>query len=261
LKFPKSACIETLYLELPFIARFDEAKRDGFEYVEFWGWRDKDLAAVKATADGAGIGIAAFNGGQDYSMIDPAHKTRFLDQLKESVDTAQKIGARSVTLLASALGEGGRARSGYSELNEDTKLRALSDTLAECATMAEESGIRMNLEPLNTVTDHAGYFLTHTETAAALTRRIGSPMIKVLYDVYHMQLMEGRLSDTIAQNIDQIGHVHVADVPGRHEPGTGEIRYERVFKQLEISGYNGIVGFELFPATSTREAVRAIMRL
>lgn len=260
MKFPKCACVETLYLELPFLDRFEAAKKDGFDYVEFWGWRDKDLGAVAAAARDAGVGISNFNGGQDYSLIDPSHKERYLNQLKESVDAAQRLGARAVTLLSNALGAGGRAASSYSELSEAVKLSTLYAGLTECAKIAEDSGIRMNLEALNTATDHPGYFLTHTQTAAELTGLIGSPMLKILYDVYHMQLNEGALCDNIARFAGQIGHVHVADVPGRHEPGTGEIHYERVFRQLEESGYDGIIGFELFPLTSTAEAVRAIQR-
>ena len=116
----------------------------------------------------------------------------------------------------------------------------------------------MNLEPLNITTDHAGNFLTTTRMAAEMTRLIGSPMLKVLYDVYHMQLNEGSLCDNIRTYGDQFGHIHVADAPGRHEPGTGEIRYPRILQCLEEIGYQGLVGFELIPAVSTAQAVKAI---
>ena len=98
-----------------------------------------------------------------------------------------------------------------------------------------------------------------TQTAAELVRLIGSPRLKVLYDIYHMQLNEGRLCDTIRQYADTFGHVHAADAPGRREPGTGEIAFPRVYKALEAAGYTGLVGYELFPARSTREAVKAIL--
>ena len=133
--------------------------------------------------------------------------------------------------------------------------------LKEAATLyAEESGIRMNLEPLNITTDHQGNFLTTTRMAAEMTRLIGSPMLKVLYDVYHMQLNEGSLCDNIRAYGDQFGHIHVADAPGRHEPGTGEINYHKIFSCLEERGYTGLVGFELIPAETTAQAVNAIMQ-
>lgn len=259
MKLQKSACIEPMYSEIPFLERFQAAKNDGFEFVEFWGWTDKDLDAVKAAAEKAGIGISGFNGDADFSLIDPTHKAQYLAFLKQSVAAAQKIGAKSVTIHSNALGDGGIVVNHYTELSETVKLCSMYDMLLECARIAEESGIAMNLEPLNITTDHVGNYLATTQMAAEMTRLIGSPMLKVLYDVYHMQLNEGSICDNIVKYGDQFGHIHVADAPGRHEPGTGEINYHNVFACLESIGYTGRVGFELMPKTTTAEAVKAIM--
>ncbi len=259
--FQKSACIEPMYSELPFLDRFQAAKDDGFEFVEFWSWTDKDLDAVKAAAEKAGIGISGFNGDAELSLIDPEQKDAYLAFLRRSVEAARKVGARSVTIHSNGLGEGGAVIDRYDRLSGTVKLCAMYGTLLECAKIAEESGVSMNLEPLNVTTDHAGNFLQTTRMAAEMTRLIGSPMLKVLYDVYHMQLNEGSLCDTIRAYGDQFGHIHVADAPGRHEPGTGEINYPRVLDCLEKAGYRGLVGFELIPETTTAEAVKAIMKL
>jgi len=259
MKLLKSACIEPMYSEIPFLDRFQAAKNDGFEYVEFWGWTDKDIDAVKAAAEKAGIGISGFNGDADYSLIDPTHKKPYLDYLKQSVAVAKKIGALSVTIHSNALGDGGVVVNHYTELSDTVKLCAMYDTLLECAKIAEESGIAMNLEGLNIISDHVGNYLQTTKMAAEMTRLIGSPKLKILYDVYHMQLNEGNLCNTISEFVDQIGHVHVADVPGRHEPGTGEINYTKIFSLFEELDYQGRIGFELFPKTTTAEAVKAIM--
>ncbi len=259
MKFAKSACIEPMYSEIPFLDRFQAAKDDGFEFVEFWSWTDKDLDAVKAAAGKAGVGISGFNGDADYSLIDPTHKEKYLDFLKKSVAAAQKVGAKSVTIHSNALGDAGIVVNHYTELSATVKLCSMYDMLLECAKIAEESGIAMNLEPLNITTDHVGNYLATTRMAAEMTRLIGSPMLKVLYDVYHMQLNEGSLCDNIKAYADQLGHIHVADAPGRHEPGTGEINYTRVFQALEDCGYTGRVGFELFPETTTANPVKAIM--
>ena len=258
--FEKSACIEPMYGELPFLDRFQAAKRDGFSHVEFWSWTDKDLRAVRRAAEEAGIGIAGFNGDAELSLIDPAQKKEYLEFLRRSVAAAKEVGARSLTIHSNGLGKGGRVLNRYPELSDTVKLCTMFDTLCACAELAEQSGIPMNLEPLNITTDHQGNFLTTTRTAAELTRLIGSPMLKVLYDVYHMQLNEGSLCDNIRAYGDQFGHIHVADAPGRHEPGTGEINYRKVFSCLEETGYTGLVGFELIPETSTAQAVRAIMQ-
>ena len=259
MKFLKSACIEPMYSEIPFLDRFQAAKDDGFEFVEFWSWTDKDLDAVKAAAEAAGIGISGFNGDAELSLIDPAQKTDYLEFLKKSVAAAQKTGARSVTIHSNGLGEGGLVINDYRDLSDTVKLCAMFGTLMECAKIAEESGIQMNLEPLNVTTDHVGNYLQTTRMAAEMTRLIGSPKLKVLYDAYHMQLNEGSLCDNIRRYADQLGHIHVADAPGRHEPG--EINYAKVLSCLEESGYTGLIGFELIPETSTLEAVKAIMKL
>lgn len=260
MKFQKSACIEPMYAELPFLERFQAAKDDGFAFVEFWSWTDKDLDAVKAAAEQAGVGIAGFNGDAELSLIDPSQKEAYLAFLRRSVEAAKKVGARSVTLHSNGLGEGGVVVDSYDGLSDTVKLCAMFDTLKECAKIAEESGVLMNLEPLNITTDHKGNFLQTTRMAAEMTRLIGSPSLKVLYDVYHMQLNEGSLCGNIRAYGDQFGHIHVADVPGRHEPGTGEIQYARVFRCLEETGYQGLVGFELVPETTTAKAVEAIMK-
>ena len=259
--FQKSACIEPMYHELPFLDRFQAAKDDGFAFVEFWSLTDKDLDAVRAAAERAGVGIAGFNGDAELSLIDPSQKAAYLAFLRRSVEAAKKVGARSLTIHSNGLGEGGAVINAYDELSGTVKLCAMFDTLKECAKLAEESGVLMNLEPLNITTDHAGNFLTSTRMAAEITRLIGSPMLKVLYDAYHMQLNEGSICDNIRAYGDQFGHIHVADAPGRHEPGTGEINYAQVFRCLEETGYAGLAGFELIPKTTTAEAVKAIMRL
>lgn len=259
--FQKSACIESMYSELPFLERFQAAKRDGFAFVEFWSWTDKDLDAVKAAAETAGIGISGFNGDAELSLVDPEQKEAYLAFLRRSVEAANRIEARSVTIHSNGLGDGGVVLNHYDGLSDTVKLCTMFDTLKECARIAEASGVSMNLEPLNVVADHVGNFLQTTRMAAEMTRLIGSPKLKVLYDAYHMQLNEGSLCGNIRSYGDQFGHVHVADAPGRHEPGTGEIHYPRVLACLEEIGYTGLIGFELFPKTATAEAVKAIMKL
>ena len=261
MRFLTSACIESMYCELPFLERFRAAKEDGFDFVEFWSWTDKDLDAVKSAAEKAGIGISGFNGDGALSLIDPEQKPAYLDFLRQSVAAAKKLGARSLTIHSNGLGEGGAVIDSYPHLSDTVKLCGMYDTLLACAAMAEDSGIQMNLEPLNVTTDHVGNFLQTTRMAAEMTRLIGSPKLKVLYDAYHMQLNEGSICDNIRAYGDQFGHIHVADAPGRHEPGTGEINYANVFACLEECGYTGLVGFELIPETTTAEAVKAIMKL
>jgi hydroxypyruvate isomerase len=256
----RCACIDTLYTELPFYDRFQAAKQDGFESVEFWDWRVYDLDKVKAAAGTAGIAISGFNGDADYSLVDPSHKERYLAALKDSLEAAVKTGASSVTIHSNALGEGGIVVDHYDELSPTVKLCSMYDTLLAAVPLAAQYNIRMNLEGLNSKVDHVGNFLQTTQMAAEVTGLIHSPYLKILYDAYHMQYNEGAICYHIEKYIDQIGHIHIADAPGRHEPGTGEINYSNVYQTLERLGYAGRVGYELFPETDTKTAVKAIMK-
>lgn len=255
----KCACIDTLYTELPWKERFQAAKDDGFVAIEFWDWRTCDLEATRKAADEAGVIISGFNGDADYSLVDPAHKEKYIDVLKQSIQAAKVLGAKSVTIHSNAVGEGGIVVNHYDDLSDTVKLCSMYDMLLVCAKIAEEEEINLNLEALNVTTDHAGNFLRHTQMGAEICRLIGSPRLKLLYDVYHMQINEGCICDTISNYSDQFGHIHIADAPGRHEPGTGEINYKNVLRHLEACGYQGLAGYELFPVTDTATAVRAIM--
>lgn len=255
----KCACIDTLYTELEWKDRFPAAKNDGFAAVEFWDWRIRDLDETRKAAKKAGIAIIGFNGDADYSLVDPTHKERYLGCLSQSIAAAKKVGASSVTIHSNALGDGGIVVNHYDDLSDTVKLCSMYDTLLACAKMAEEEEINLNLEALNITTDHAGNFLKYTQMGAEICRLIGSDRLKLLYDVYHMQINEGCICDTISNYGDQFGHIHVADAPGRHEPGTGEINYKKVIRHLEECGYTGYVGYELFPLHDTETAVKAIM--
>ena len=119
--------------------------------------------------------------------------------------------------------------------------------LKELAPLAEAAGITLVIEPLNTKVDHRGYSLCHAAPAFELVREVGSPRIRVLFDAYHLQIMEGNLIQSIRDGIDTIGYFHIADVPGRHEPGTGELNYANILAALSACGYEGVVGHEYEP--------------
>jgi len=254
----KCACLDTLYTELAWEERFLAAKKDGFAAVEFWDWRDKDLEITKRAAEEAGIVISGFNGDADYSLVNSSHKEKYIDYLRQSIRAAKKIGALSLTIHSNALGEGGLVVDHYDNLSDTLKLCAMYDTLLECAKIAEIEEINLNLEALNITIDHVGNFLETTQMGAEICSLIDSPRLKLLYDIYHMQINEGCICDTISNYCKWFGHIHVADVPGRHEPGTGEINYKKVLRHLEECGYGGYVGYELFPLTDTVQAVKQI---
>jgi hydroxypyruvate isomerase len=137
----------------------------------------------------------------------------------------------------------------------------MTETLKKLAPRAEKAKVTLLLEALNTRVDHPGNFLSSTGLAAELVGSMASRWIKILYDIYHMQIMEGNLIDTLRNYIDLIRYIHVADVPGRHEPGTGEINFPNVMTALRELGYGGFVGFELSPLQEPGKAASLLIAL
>jgi hydroxypyruvate isomerase len=114
--------------------------------------------------------------------------------------------------------------------------------------VVEPHGVTLIVEPLNTLVNHKGYYLHHTAEAFEIVREVASPNVKILFDIYHVQIMDGNLIDIIRKNIASIGHFHVGDVPGRHEPGTGEINYTNVFHAIRETGFRDFVAMEYGPS-------------
>ncbi len=133
--------------------------------------------------------------------------------------------------------------------------------LKTAAPLAEEAGVTLVLEPLNILVDHPGYFLTSSREGFEIVEQVGSPAVKLLYDIYHQQVTEGNLIATITSHIDLIGHFHAADVPGRHEPGTGEINYANVLAAIDEAGYEGFIGLEYAPTVATAESLQAVLSM
>ncbi|VBB05222.1 Hypothetical protein LUCI_0429 [Lucifera butyrica] len=257
----KSACIEMLFTEVPFYERFALAKEAGFDYVEFWSWTDKDIDTIKQLCDQYSLKIASFSGDKDFSLVNKAEKEAYIDFIKKSIKTAQRLHCGHLVIHSNALGEGGVVVNHYNEISDYEKFANMYDVLRQLAPMAEENKTVLVLEGLNIYQDHVGNFLAYTKDAVTLIQMVNSEYIKVLYDVYHMQINEGNIMDTLTKCIDSIDYIHIADVPGRHEPGTGEINFKNVMNQLRKLDYRGIVGFELSPSRASLEVVKELIKL
>ena len=256
-----SVCIEMVYLEVPFLQRIDKAARSGFDAIEFWNWDNKDLPAIKAAVDRVGLRIAAFQANLGGTLVHPDHRASFVASIEKSLNKALEMGAPTLFLLTDELGEDRTVRYQYPELSEEAKYQSVLDGLWALAPLAEKAGITLLLEPLNVRVDHPGFFLHHSSVGFELVRAVNSPRIKLLFDIYHMQIMEGNIIHTLTRNLDVIGHIHVADVPGRHQPGTGELNYANIFQALRQAGYDQYVGFELEPTRSSTEVATELLAL
>ena len=124
--------------------------------------------------------------------------------------------------------------------------------------IVEDAGVMLILEPMNIRVDHKGHCLYGSVDAVRICREVDSPMVKINWDLYHMQISEGDLCGRLRDGFDQVGYIQVADHPGRHEPGTGEIYYPRVFEELKSLGYKGPIGLECSPAVDEETAIQRL---
>lgn len=257
----KSVCIEMLFTEVPFEERFLLAKEAGFDYIEFWSWKDKDITKIKSLCEKYDLQIASFSGDQDFSMINQKENEDYIAFVVESIHTAIFLDCKYLVLHSNALGEGGKVVNAFPEINTYEKFANMFQVLSKLAPIAEQNKITLVLEALNTQIDHVNNFLAYTKDAAALIAMVKSEYIKILYDVYHMQVNEGNIIDTITTYIKSIGYIHIADVPGRNEPGTGEINYKNVMERFRQLDYDGVIGFELLPTGTSTAIAKELLKL
>lgn len=243
-----SVCIEMVYDDEPFHERIHRAADAGVAAVEFWDWRGKDLDAIETAADESDVRIVGCTAGG--VLTDPDAADEATATIRESIDAAADLGCS--TLIATT----GPDQEG---LDRKTQHENIVDVLSRVAPAAEESGVTLALEPLNTAVDHPGYYLQTAGEGFEIIEAVGSENVALLYDVYHQQITEGNVIATITENIELIGHVHIADVPGRHEPGTGEVNYENVFDALDEAGYSGYVGCEFSPTDDPDGAMATVI--
>ena len=243
-----SACLEWLFAdEAPdFADRVRLAKKAGLDAVEFWLWSNKDIDAVETAVRETGITVSGFVAEPMIALTDPANREAFLAGLKTSVAVAQRLGAG--VLIAQAGNDlAGRTRA--------EQRAALVKCLKDAALVLEGTGVRLGVEPLNTLIDHKGYFLASTAEGLDIVDEVGRPEIGIVYDVYHSAVMGERTEDVLAGRVDRVAHVHVADHPGRNDPGTGTIDLKPRLEWLVANGYSGAIGLEYRPLGVTSKTL------
>jgi len=255
-----SVNIEVIYKELPFAERFAAAKRDGFDYVEIWDWDSKNIDELVSLCKQHDIEISCMGGDGPISLCDPAHGEEYLAYLRKSLQVAQKVGCKRLAVHSNELLPEPQqyAADLFTQYSDAEKTMAMYRSLKAIAPEAEKAGVTLCLEALNVETDHLGNFLKYTRDSAEIIRMVNSPNVKILYDAYHMYLNEGKIIETIRRYQDLISCIHIADAPGRAEPGTGCINYRAVLQDLSDHGYDQMIAFELYPKNGSAAAVEAI---
>ena len=243
-----SACIELLFAaEHPdFPDRIRAAKAAGLDAVEFWRSSSKDIDAVKAALDEAGLPLAGILCEPIAPLTSSESHAGFLDGLRVSLAAAQKLGA---TMLIAQAGDD------QHDVARTAQHAAIVKVLKEAAKILEGTGVVLALEPLNDRVDHPGYYLTSTQEGLDIVDEVGRPEVRLLYDIYHSAAMGERIEDVLKGRVDRVVHVHLADAPGRHEPGTGAMDYADRLKWLLGQGYDGLIGREYKPVKPTVESL------
>ncbi len=247
-----SVCIDMILTQMPFLERMERVKQLGYPAFEFWEWKNKDVEAIAKKKAELGLEIATMMGsGWKQLNTEDARKT-FVSEIQASLAAAKRLGVK--TLIVTTGFEDKHLPRAEQHSNYAAALKA-------SAPFAEQAGVTLVLEPLNTKVDHPNYYLQTAREGFEILDEVGSPAVKMLFDIYHHQIMEGNVIQDITKNIAKIAHFHVADVPGRHEPGTGEINYGNVFRAIAASGYQGFVGLEFKPAKSADEALKDVLKM
>lgn len=246
---PKFAAnLTMMFNDVEFTERFSLAARGGFTAVEFLFPYPYPAQQLKALLDDTGLELVLHNlPAGDWSAGErgigclPDRTAEFRDGVGQAIDYAKALGCRRLNCLAGIAPEG---------VDRDRLIHALVDNLRFAANACAEEGITLLLEPINTQ-DIPGFFVCHTAQALDIISAVGADNTKLQYDIYHMQIMEGNLTRTIEDHVDLIGHMQLADNPGRHEPGSGEIHYPFLFRRIDELGYTGWIGCEYKPAGDT----------
>jgi hydroxypyruvate isomerase len=246
---PKLAAnLSMLFADLDFIDRFAAAGQAGFRGVEYLFPYAYDAAHIRRVLDDAQLQQVLFNlpagdwaAGERGIAALPDRADEFREGVTTAIAYAKALGCTRVNCLA------GKRPPALSAVEAE---RTFIENLRYAADELGKAGIELVIEAINTY-DIAGFFLTHSAQAFAIIDAVGSPNLSFQYDIYHMQRMEGELTATLRANLARIGHIQVADNPGRHEPGSGEIAYPFIFEELERAGYAGWIGCEYVPASGT----------
>lgn len=245
-----AANIEMWWTKLDVLERIRQASAFGYPAVEFWPWQGKDLQAIERLTQELGIEIAQFTAwGFRPGLNDPANHEAFVKAVREGCKVAHQLRCQKMTVV------GGDDQPGMTQAQMHENIIT---GLKLAAPIAEQEDVMLILEPMNIRVDHKGHCLYGSEPTVRICRAVNSSHVKINWDLYHMQITEGDLCGRLEEGFDQVGYLQLADHPGRTEPGTGEIHYNRVLAKAHELGYRGYVGLECRPKTTELEAAKGV---
>ena len=242
--------VEMWWTRLPFLERVQKAADFGYPAIELWPYENKDIDKLAALTGKLEIEIAQFTAwGFTPGMNNPENEDKFVAKIEEACQVAHRLSCKKMTVVA------GNNQPG---MTRQQMHEQVIKALRRAAPIAERNKVMLILEPMNGRVDHPGHCLYGSPDAIAICKAVGSEFVKINWDLYHMQITEGDLCGRMKEGYPWIGYLQLADHPGRNEPGTGEIHYNRVFKQAWELGYRGYVGLECRPRTTEVAAAEGV---
>lgn len=238
------------FRNVPFEEAVRTVKACGYDAIETYNWKDLDPVQVKETLEEYDIEFLSMCT-TEFRMTDPQYRGLWLAGLEESCQAAVKMGVKR--LITQVGPDTGAPREQQHE--------AIIQTLMEAKEILDESGVTIMLEPLNTYVNHPGYYLTSSQEAFEIIRAVDHPLVKIVFDIYHQQIMEGNIIPNIVNNLDCIAHLHSAGHPGRNELQYGENDYKVIFQAVDKAGYDGWCGLEYKPLLEPVESLKLTKKL
>lgn len=253
-----AANLTMLFTEAPFLERFERASKAGFKAVEFLFPYAFSATEIKELLDRHQLKLVLHNlpagdwdAGERGIACHPDRVDEFRNGVTKAIEYAKVLGVQQLNCLAGKTPEGVDQKALHATFVENLRFAAAE---------LKKANLNLLIEPMNTF-DIPGFFLSTTKQASEVLAEVGASNLLIQYDIYHAQRMEGELANTIEKNLSKIGHIQLADNPGRNEPGTGEINYAYLFKFLDRIGYQGWIGCEYKPASSTEAGLGWIKQL
>jgi hydroxypyruvate isomerase len=259
--FTLAVCVEMVLRDLPLADRIRHVHDLGFA-AEIWDWTGKDLDELAGLAE-SGVRFTSMTGYVDGELVDPDGAAALLASAARSVEASRRLGTPNLNLHGTGLDGAGLPVRPVESVSGPMWLAA-RDTLARVAELGEREGVVFVLENLNTAVDHPGTPFARAADTRALVAAVDSPHLRMNLDLYHAQIGEGNLIQLVRESVHLLGEVQVADVPGRCEPGTGEISYPAIARALADAAYTGVVGMEAFASGDddvAMERFRAVFTL
>lgn len=248
-------CVEMVLGNASLAAKARKVAAAGFRALEFWSHDaggDRKLDDLAAACGETGLAVNDLVAdGPGISLVSAADREKYLARLRQSIAVAKKLDCgKLITCTGNRL----------PDRSDAEQHDAIVETLRAAAAVASQAGVVLVLEPLNSLVDHRGYYLDSGHQAAQIVEQVASPALRLLWDLYHMQIMHGNVLATIERYLPLIGHFHAAGVPGRHELDVGELNYVEILSRIKAWGYDGMFGLEYAPATTDHAASLADMR-